>query len=190
MVQCMLTWGLFLSSIIRSCYSFVGFPLNSASFCPFKAHLKLPSSTVKLCPYNRELKMVATYNPTDVDVQPKKDFISDAYSEHSTPQFIPWSQSITPSREMTYMPMYQMQIDLIKEMNMEQINLPESFVQRNSTTKPARIGNACFKNDQFRKIRMTYFDGGDNVQVLSLQFYNPDLMTMNILLHEGFEVSK
>jgi hypothetical protein len=161
-VQYVMTCVLF-SSITRSVVAFVGFPLSSVGLCPYKRHLELPSSTAKLCPYKRH--MVSTYSPPDLDVKAKEDYISNAYHQPRTPQFLPWSESINPSRDLSYMPMYQMQLDLIKQMKMEQIELPETFVHRDSTSKPARIGNACFKNDQFRKIRMTYFDGGDNVQV-------------------------
>jgi hypothetical protein len=157
------------SSITTSVTAFVGFPLSSVGLCPYKRHLELPSSTAKLCPYRRQ--MVSTFSPPDIDVQAKQNYISQAYSLPRTPQFLPYSESITPSRDLTYMPMYQMQLDLIKAMKMEQIELPESLVHRDSTTKPARIGNACFKNDQFRKIRMTYFDGGDNVQVIYVYVY-------------------
>jgi len=167
-VRYVMTCVLF-SSITRSVVAFVGFPLGSVGLCPYKRHLDLPSSTAKLCPYKRH--MVSTYSPPDVDVQAKEDYISQAYGLPKTPQFLPWSASINPSRDLSYMPMYQMQLDLIKEMKMEQIELPETFVHRDSTSKPARIGNAEFKNDQFRKIRMTYFDGGDNVQVFNSLWY-------------------
>jgi hypothetical protein len=167
-VQFVISCAIF-SSVTTSVTAFVGFPLSSVGLCPYKRHLELPSSTAKLCPYKRQ--MVSTFSPPDIDVQAKQNYISQAYSLPRTPQFLPWSESITPSRDLTYMPMYQMQLDLIKAMKMEQIELSESFVHRDSNTKPARIGNACFKNDQFRKIRMTYFDGGDNVQVIYVYIY-------------------
>jgi hypothetical protein len=78
---------------------------------------------------------------------------------------LPWSQSITPQRDLSYMPIFEMQLDVILAMEMEKVPLQSEFVYRTSTVKPARIGNMCFKNDKFRKVRMTYFDAGDNVQV-------------------------
>lgn len=87
----------------------------------------------------------------------------------------PWKKSITPGRELVYMPMLIEQLNLIKQLKMEEITLSDDFIVKQSTIKPARIQNLCFQNDKFRKIRMTYFDAGDNVQVrtLSLSFRPP-----------------
>jgi hypothetical protein len=80
-------------------------------------------------------------------------------------QNLPWSNSIEDNKKLSYMPMLNFQLQLIKSMGMEQISLDESFVHRKSAVKTARIGSLCFRNEKFRKIRMTYFDAGDNVQV-------------------------
>jgi 15,16-dihydrobiliverdin:ferredoxin oxidoreductase len=69
------------------------------------------------------------------------------------------------------MPMLCAQLDLIKEMGMEQVQLSEKLVYCNSESKPARIANLEFRNDKFRKVRMTYFDGGDAVQVFNTLWY-------------------
>ncbi len=54
---------------------------------------------------------------------------------------------------------------------MEKVGIEESFVCKLSNgAKPARIGSICFKNDKFRKVRMTYLDAGDNVQVLTYSY--------------------
>jgi 15,16-dihydrobiliverdin:ferredoxin oxidoreductase len=37
--------------------------------------------------------------------------------------------------------------------------------------KPAKIGNLCFRGGNFRKIRVTYFDAGDGVQVFNTLWY-------------------
>jgi hypothetical protein len=74
-------------------------------------------------------------------------------AEEETENALPWSSSINPSRTLSYMPMFQIQLDLMKELGFEQIELKESFVYRESSVKPARIGNALFKSDKFRKIR-------------------------------------
>ncbi len=64
-----------------------------------------------------------------------------------------------------------MQLDMMKSMGMEEDSLAEEFVYRTSTVKKAQIGNMCFHNDKFRKVRMTYFDAGDNVQVFNSLWY-------------------
>ena len=84
---------------------------------------------------------------------------------------LPWSQSIDPNRELAYMPMLRMQMELMKEMGMQEDTLQEDLVYRTSTVKQARIGNAMYHNDKFRKVRMTYFDAGDNVQVFNSLWY-------------------
>jgi hypothetical protein len=58
---------------------------------------------------------------------------------------------------------------------MEQVMIDEKLIFKSSSVKPARISNLCYKNDKFRKVRMTYFDAGENVQVffqLALKFIN------------------
>ena len=62
--------------------------------------------------------------------------------------------------------MLQEQLDMIKGLDgIKEITIPDNFVYQTSKVKPAQIGNMCFANEKFRKIRMTYFDAGDNVQV-------------------------
>lgn len=78
---------------------------------------------------------------------------------------LPWSHSIHPARELTYMPMFRDQLGKLSELNMRKIPIDERFVDRQSSVKPARIGSMCFQNEKFRKVRMTYFDAGDAVQV-------------------------
>lgn len=90
----------------------------------------------------------------------------------SEPQCLPWDQSITPSRDLTYMPLFESTLAKIRSMpGMKEIPLESKFVHHASTVKPARIGNMAFQNEQFRKIRLTYFDAGDAVQVFNACFY-------------------
>ena len=67
--------------------------------------------------------------------------------------------------------MLQAQLDLIRSLGLEEVAVEEKFVCRTSATKPARIGNMEFRGDRFRKVRMTYFDGGDAVQVFNTLWY-------------------
>jgi hypothetical protein len=96
-------------------------------------------------------QMVATF-PRETVSQPQVTQIA-VPTEEETEKALPWSSSINPSRTLSYMPMFQVQLDLMKELGFEQIELKEFFEYRESSVKPARIGNALFKSDKFRKIR-------------------------------------
>ena len=94
-----------------------------------------------------------------------------ATSTESTP--LPWEKSVKLNRELTYMPFLNKQLELIKNLGFEKVDLKPEVSFRSSTVKPAKIGNLCFKGGIFRKIRMTYFDAGDGVQVYNTLWY-PD----------------
>jgi Ferredoxin-dependent bilin reductase len=114
--------------------------------------------------------MVATMNPP-VTIHPTQTSVATNDAVATNREKLPWSKSINPDRDLSYMPMFQAQLDLMRSMGMEEVSLSETLVYRSSSVKPARIGNACFKNDKFRKVRLTYFDAGDNVQVHHIQPY-------------------
>jgi hypothetical protein len=77
----------------------------------------------------------------------------------------PWKSSIVPSKELSYMRFFNHQLSILKKLNYKEISLESHMATKDSAVKPARIGNLCFEGGKFRKIRMTYFDGGENVQV-------------------------
>jgi 15,16-dihydrobiliverdin:ferredoxin oxidoreductase len=84
---------------------------------------------------------------------------------------LPWSKPLVPSTSLSYMPMFEEQLKMMQSMGMEQVSIEEKFICQHSSAKPARIGSMIFKNDKFRKVRMTYFDAGDNVQVFNTLWY-------------------
>ena len=84
---------------------------------------------------------------------------------------LPWTNSITAKRTLSYMPMLQAQLDIIKSLGMEEVSVEEKFVYRTSDVKPAKIGNMNFKSDKFRSVRLTYFDAGDLVQEFNSLWY-------------------
>lgn len=84
---------------------------------------------------------------------------------------LPWSDSIVQKKKLSYMPMFEAQLQKMREMGMEEVEMDERFICRTSDAKPARIGSMCFKNEKFRKVRMTYFDAGDAVQVFNTLWY-------------------
>ena len=103
-----------------------------------------------------------------------RHFVTDKSSTSSANYFaqsLPWDISIKESRELTYMPMLNSALDVLKGLGMEEVAIDKKFVFQESSVKPARIGNVCFRNDKFRKVRLTYFDAGDGVQVFNCLFY-------------------
>lgn len=78
---------------------------------------------------------------------------------------LPWSASINPLRDLAYMPMFVHQLDAVHRRGMRQVSIEERMAYQASHVKPARIGNLCFECERFRKVRMTYFDAGEHVQV-------------------------
>ncbi len=103
---------------------------------------------------------------------PSTPLISSVSSSPST-QTLPWSQSIHHSRDLSYMPMLESQLNIMKSLNVESVKIDDKFAYMTSKVKPARISSMTFKNSIFRKIRLTYFDAGDSVQVLNSLWY-PD----------------
>ena len=87
------------------------------------------------------------------------------------PMSLPWKASISPSRTLAYMPALENQLDLIRLLGMKCVSMEERFLYRSSGVKPARIGNLCFSCDRFRKVRLTYFDAGESVQVFNALWY-------------------
>jgi hypothetical protein len=91
--------------------------------------------------------------------------LSYSNSKDELSKQLPWDVSVESSRELTYMSFFSSQLDLLKSNGFKELKVENKFLYQESSVKPARIGSRCFANDIFRKVRMTYFDGGNNVQV-------------------------
>lgn len=92
---------------------------------------------------------------------------------------MPWSESISPDSPLLYMPFWEWQMNYMKE-NLSNLRLEECTTPsygdvsyNENTSKKARIVNMCFSSDEYRKIRMTYYDAGDTCQVFNSLWY-PD----------------
>jgi len=79
---------------------------------------------------------------------------------------LPWSESIDEQRKLPYMKMLEAQLRTLQNIGAAEISLNTAKAYRKNLPKKARIGNMQFQNEKFRKIRLTYFDGGQSVQVL------------------------
>ena len=92
---------------------------------------------------------------------------------------MPWSSTIGSSDHpdpLLYMPFWEWQIQHMKE-NLTNLRADETalsnFGYKDNQDKKARIVNQCYTSDEYRKIRMTYYDAGDNTQVFNSVWY-PD----------------
>jgi len=98
--------------------------------------------------------------------------IEEAEAQHG----MPWTESIDPKAEdLLYMPFWEWQMDFMKE-NLSNLRVEQcrpDFTYIENGKKKARMVNLCFKSDEYRKIRMTYYDAGDNTQVFNAVWY-PD----------------
>lgn len=103
-------------------------------------------------------------------------------AEASAAHGMPWTTTIGRSEEtnpLLYMPFWEWQLDFMKSSltNLHPIecstpnDLDVSYNE--NTDKRARIVNQCYASDEYRKIRMTYYDAGDSVQVFNSVWY-PD----------------
>jgi 15,16-dihydrobiliverdin:ferredoxin oxidoreductase len=95
---------------------------------------------------------------------------------------MPWTKSIDPSafqgEDLLYMPFWQWQTNFMKETLTDLRMLSchsgqHDFGYNENLKKKARIVNLCATSKEYRKIRLTYYDAGDNCQVFNAVFY-PD----------------
>ena len=95
---------------------------------------------------------------------------------------MPWTTSIDKNafkdEELLYMPFWNWHMKFIKE-NLTNVRVVScsnghtDFSYNENTGKKARIVNICLTSNEYRKIRMTYYDAGDNTQVYNAVCY-PD----------------
>ena len=94
---------------------------------------------------------------------------------------MPWKQSVNSEYsgdELLYMPFWEWHTKFMKE-NLTNLrvrpcsNGKTDFSYNENQEKKARIVNLSLSSDEYRKIRLTYYDAGDNTQVYNAVFY-PD----------------
>lgn len=102
--------------------------------------------------------------------------IDEAEAEHG----MPWKDSIDPkvTDDLLYMKFWEWQMAFMKD-NLTNLrvmpcsNGQTNFSYNENTGKKARIVNLCLTSAEYRKIRLTYYDAGDNTQVFNAVMY-PD----------------
>lgn len=108
--------------------------------------------------------------------------LSSAEKRHG----MPWRQSIAsytppaPSDQLKagaspllFMPFWTRQLDFLKNnlTNLRPIPVDEDISYRENNDGNARIVNHCYASDEYRLIRMTYYDAGDKCQVFNSLWY-------------------
>ena len=103
--------------------------------------------------------------------------------EASKAHGMPWDATIgrtDESNPLLYMPFWDWQFNFMQE-SLTNLHPIECSTQNDNIDltynenkkKRARIVNHCYASDEYRKIRMTYYDAGDSVQVFNSVWY-PD----------------
>eukprot|EP00633_Aureoumbra_lagunensis_P014303 CAMPEP_0197348784 /NCGR_PEP_ID=MMETSP0893-20130614/8896_1 /TAXON_ID=44058 ORGANISM="Aureoumbra lagunensis, Strain CCMP1510" /NCGR_SAMPLE_ID=MMETSP0893 /ASSEMBLY_ACC=CAM_ASM_000539 /LENGTH=295 /DNA_ID=CAMNT_0042859599 /DNA_START=200 /DNA_END=1083 /DNA_ORIENTATION=- len=85
----------------------------------------------------------------------------------------PWEQSMSnKSAPLLYMSLYKHQLERLEAMGAKELELPDHLAFAANEAKGSRMGSRCFLIDGiFRRIRMTYFDGGTSIQVFNSLWY-------------------
>jgi len=107
--------------------------------------------------------------------------VEDEEEEHG----MPWKVSIAgPEPPLLYMKFWEWQLEFMKE-NLTNLHVLDcssegsasykhshnNFSYNENKEKAARIVNLCFASDEYRKIRLTYYDAGEKCQVFNAVWY-------------------
>jgi len=154
-------------------HSFIGSPVVPSSNGLYQSTLTMDMETASLDPvtrYNVEktLKGIHLEHPTMA--------LKEAEAVHG----MPWKSSIDKDVEgdLLYMKFWEWQMSFMEEhltdLKVQPCHNGETDFSHNvNTEKKARIVNLCASSKEYRKIRMTYYDAGDNTQVFNAVWY-PD----------------
>lgn len=85
----------------------------------------------------------------------------------------PWKESVGGRHvDMIYMPFFERQLQVLEDLEAQPLPLAPDLALASSDVKTARMGSQLFQvPGLFRRIRMTYFDGGENIQVFNSLWY-------------------
>lgn len=169
----------------KSRLSFVGKP-ESALQAESAVLMEVTSRSKNLWKTHKEPRFQEDVLMNDAEVQSHSNGHSQLFDimdlEQAEAQHgMPWKSSIDLSvetDELLYMKFWEWQMSFMKE-NLTNLkveacdNGKTDFSYNENTQKKARIVNVCASSDEYRKIRMTYYDAGDNTQVFNAVCY-PD----------------
>jgi 15,16-dihydrobiliverdin:ferredoxin oxidoreductase len=123
---------------------------------------------------------------------------SQQHQRYEDPKAMPWKTSIAPYTHhekdtLLFMPYYEAHLSAMKSRltNLRQIPLPPTHHYNENVpnqpgkpgaNKATRVSNVEYTSDEYRKIRLTYYDAGDSIQVFnSLWYPNPSLGNIPLL---------
>lgn len=109
---------------------------------------------------------------------------------------MPWRTSIDPTQKtLLYMPFWEWQLDFMKKhltnlrpKPVTNLDGTMDFSLKENPEKQARVVNLCFESDEYRKIRMTYYDAGHKTQVFNSLWYprsNLPVLGIDLLQFHG-----
>jgi len=122
----------------------------------------------------------------DIDVE---SFIERtvALEQTAASHGMPWRTTIGNTDKtdpLLYMPFWEWQMEFMTKSltNLRPDNSAMNrFGFRENKEKRARIVSHCYTSNEYRKIRMTYYDAGDNTQVFNSVFYPREEYNLPIL---------
>lgn len=103
--------------------------------------------------------------------------------EISPIESMPWQSSIQgPEHKLTFMPYYSHTMSTMHNRlsNLRHLSFPSEYkykqiINQERKTSTARIINECYQSDEYRKIRMTYYDAGETQVFNSLWYPRAEL---------------
>lgn len=109
---------------------------------------------------------------------------------------MPWKTSIDPTQtNLLFMPFWEWQLEFMKKelSNLRPVPVTNlagtmDFSLKENDDKQARVVNLCFESDEYRKIRMTYYDAGHKTQVFNSLWYpraNLPVLGIDLLQFNG-----
>jgi len=104
------------------------------------------------------------------------DHTTDAGSNYES---MPWQTSIHPGHSLTFMPYFTLAESMLNSLTNVRRHHEGKYHYKEQTTesnpkqrmKRARIINDSYESDEYRKIRMTYYDAGQDTQVFNSLWY-------------------
>lgn len=109
----------------------------------------------------------------------KEKLIENEFKKHG----MPWKTSIEPTYNrphLFYMPFWEMQKEFMKKHLTNLRPLPVttrdgsrdlSYVEKKDENEKVRMSTVAFTCDEFRKIRMTFYDAGNQTQIFTSLWY-------------------
>lgn len=98
---------------------------------------------------------------------------------------MPWTASISgdPADRLKFMHFWTWQLSYMREhlADLELVPYPPDLTYRENRAKQARVVTLTFRSREYRKIRLTYYDGGPAIQIFNSLWYPSDALDLPLL---------